>query len=190
MTNSKPNIRELRLYREQLKKILILGIKELYSHDFKNIDDEVSERNLCARLAHYMECILKRNENLSLFSRYFVDVEYNRMANGHPKMIANDQNKVVCDLLIHSRGQLELDNLLAIEMKKGNSKINSQKDKNRLKLLTTWEENLECVRNTMLGAFVRIKKKSCEIEFYEDGEEIYDELSNSILHDFINRIYY
>lgn len=105
-----------------------------------------------------MECILKRNENLSLFSRYFVDVEYNRMANGHPKMIANDQNKVVCDLLIHSRGQLELDNLLAIEMKKGNSKINSQKDKKRLKLLTTWEENLECVRNTMLGAFVRIKK--------------------------------
>ena len=88
------------------------------------------------------------------------------MSNGHPKMIANDQNKVVCDLLIHSRGQLELDNLLAIEMKKGNSKINSQKDKNRLKLLTTWEENLECVRNTMLGAFVRIKKKSKMGDWY------------------------
>ena len=48
MTNSKPNIRELRLYREQLKKILILGIEEIYSHDFKNIDDEVSERSAVA----------------------------------------------------------------------------------------------------------------------------------------------
>ena len=60
MTNSKPNIRELRLYREQLKKILILGIEELYSHDFKNIDDEV--RDLIARDGSSMEIRAKALE--------------------------------------------------------------------------------------------------------------------------------
>lgn len=169
MAHPKHDEEELKRHREQLKLVLFRGLQELYSRDYKNIEDGVSERNLCARLAHYLECIIRCHENQSLFSNYFVDVEYNRMAKGCPKKIANNQNKVVCDLLIHSRGQQEQDNLLAIEMKKFTNQVNADSDKVRLEKLTKWEDNPEFVRNTILGAFVRIKKLSCEIDFFEDG---------------------
>lgn len=71
-----------------LHDILIPSIRMLYREDFSNIRFGASERNVSARLAHHMENIMREYDaknSTSLFKRYYVDVEYNRMGNGDMK---------------------------------------------------------------------------------------------------------
>ena len=110
-----------------INDILIPSLKKLYQVDYDNIRFEVSERNICARLAHHMENIIReydRSNNTNYFLKYFADVEYNRMGNGDLKHYENSEHRpkyMVSDLLIQSRGYER--NLLAVEMKrKGNNK--------------------------------------------------------------------
>ncbi len=84
----------------------------------------------------YLQDELKR----SAYSRYYVDVEYNRN-NGKVKTIINENIEVIpinCDIIIHSRGEIIYqDNLIALEMKKSvNRESEKIKDKNRLIALT------------------------------------------------------
>lgn len=175
--------------------ILIPSLQELYHIDYDNIRFGVSERNICARLAHHMENIIHNYEcrNINDFlHRYFVDVEYNRMGNGEPKCYENRDKrpkKMVSDLLIQSRGRER--NLLAVEMKrKGNSqKVNE--DKERLKSLVSAPERheLNCVYYTLIGAFIEYSPKDVKIELFHDvqgkGESVgrincrYDESQES-----------
>ena len=105
-----------------INDILIPSLKRLYEKDYLNIKYGVSERNICARLAHHMENIMRKYDKAHstyLFCDYYVDVEYNRMSNGDLKTFENSESKpqyMVSDLLIHSRRPLE--NYLAVEMKR------------------------------------------------------------------------
>ena len=66
--------------RELVETILVQSLKRLYRIDETNIKYEASERNICARLAHHMENIMReydQKNNSSCFHGYYEDVEYN-----------------------------------------------------------------------------------------------------------------
>lgn len=125
-----------------LHDILIPSICVLYKEDFSNIRFDVSERNICARLAHHMENIMREYDaenGTSFFTFYYADVEYNRMGNGDMKYYEDSLKRpkyMVSDLLIQSRGYEG--NLLAVELKKkGATKEAIDNDIKRLKSLVT-----------------------------------------------------
>ena len=144
-----------------INDILIPSLKRLYKKDYLNIEYGVSERNICARLAHHMENIMRKYDKAHstyLFCDYYVDVEYNRMSNGDLKTFENSECKpqyMVSDLFIHSRRPLE--NYLAVEMKrKGNNK-NVEIDKEGLMsvvLSNLQDPSNHCVHQTLVGAFI------------------------------------
>lgn len=71
--------------KELVEQILVQSLQRLYEIDETNIKYEVSERNICARLAHHMENIMReydRQNNSHYCQKYYVDVEYNRMGFG------------------------------------------------------------------------------------------------------------
>ena len=158
--------------------ILIPSIYKLYDKDFKNVIYCVSERNICARLAHHIENNMRQYHDSNIFQGYFADVEYNRMNDGNLKRYEDCKKRpryMVSDLLIHSRD--ERPNLLAVEMKrKGNSK-NVDDDKDRLRALvkpTHENSELNCVCGTLVGAFITYSNKDVKIELFEnvDGQGV------------------
>lgn len=155
--------------------ILIPSICKLYKEDFSNIRFDVSERNICARLAHHMENIMREYDaknRTSFFTSYYADVEYNRMGNGDMKYYEDSLKRpkyMVSDLLIQSRGYEG--NLLAVELKKkGSTKKAIAKDRERLTSLVTpgsLSQLTGCVHDTLLGAFIIYSKDGVDMEIFE-----------------------
>ena len=158
-----------------LHNILIPSICILYKEDFNNIRFDVSERNICARLAHHMENIMREYDaknGTSFFASYYADVEYNRMGNGDMKYYEDSLKRpkyMVSDLLIQSRGYEG--NLLAVELKKkGSTKKAITKDRERLKSLVTpgsLSQLTGCVHDTLLGAFIIYSKDGVDMDIFE-----------------------
>ena len=158
-----------------LHDILIPSICILYKEDFSNIRFDVSERNICARLAHHMENIMREYDaknRTSFFTSYYADVEYNRMGNGDMKYYEDSLKRpkyMVSDLLIQSRGYEG--NLLAVELKKkGSTKKAITKDRERLKSLVTpgsLSQLTGCVHDTLLGAFIIYSKDGVDMDIFE-----------------------
>lgn len=158
-----------------LHDILIPSICILYKEDFSNIRFDVSERNICARLAHHMENIMREYDaknRTSFFTSYYADVEYNRMGNGDMKYYEDSLKRpkyMVSDLLIQSRGYKG--NLLAVELKKkGATKEAIDNDIKRLKSLVTpgsLSQLTGCVYDTLLGAFIIYSKDGVDMEIFE-----------------------
>lgn len=158
--------------------ILIPSLKRLYQVDFDNIRFGVSERNICARLAHHMENIMREydsSHSAKCFRNYYADVEYNRMGNGELKMYENCEKRpryMVSDLLIQSRGYER--NYLAVEMKrKGNSR-NAKEDRERLSSMVSSRpknEEQRCVHDTLVGAFIIYGTEGVKIELFENANE-------------------
>ena len=158
-----------------LHDILIPSICILYKEDFSNIRFDVSERNICARLAHHMENIMREYDTkngTSFFTSYYVDVEYNRMGNGDMKYYEDSLKRpkyMVSDLLIQSRGYEG--NLLAVELKKkGSTKKAITKDRERLESLVTpgsLSQLTGCVHDTLLGAFIIYSKDGVDMDIFE-----------------------
>ena len=117
---------------EAVHNLLIDGLKKLYREDYFNIKIDVSERNICARLAMHLENTMREK---GIFPNYYVDVEYNRQGKGELKQVYDEVAKVpikmVSDLLIQSRGIAR--NLLAVEMKKYNNHQSVKSDHERLR---------------------------------------------------------
>lgn len=162
-----------------LNQILIPSICRLYKEDFSNIRFDVSERNICARLAHHMENIMREYDSGAkspIFTNYYADVEYNRMDNGRMKYY-EDRLKypryMVSDLLIQSRGYER--NLLAVELKKkGSTKKAIAKDRERLTSLVTpgaFSHLTGCVHDTLLGAFIIYSKDGVDMDIFEFSTE-------------------
>lgn len=158
-----------------VEEILIPAIKRLYQIDYDNIRFGVSERNICARLAHHIENIMCEYDQLheeKVFHGYYADIEYNRMGNGDLKQFENSEHRptyMVSDLLIQNRGVER--NLLAVEMKKKGNKKNNKEDRERLKSLVSPANNdicNYCVHNTLLGAFIIYSPEEVVIEYYEN----------------------
>lgn len=162
-----------------LHDILIPSLKRLYQEDYNNIKYGVSERNICARLAHHMENIMREYDaknRTSFFTSYNADVEYNRMGNGDLKCYEDNQKRpryMVSDLLIHNRGYEG--NLLAVEMKKkGSTKKNIEEDKKRLISMVTpgvFSHITGCVHDSLLGAFVEYSIKGVNMDFFTFSDE-------------------
>ena len=158
-----------------LHDILIPSICILYKEDFSNIRFDVSERNICARLAHHMENIMREYDaknRTSFFTSYYADVEYNRMGNGDMKYYEDSLKRpkyMVSDLLIQSRGYEG--NRLAVELKKkGSTKQAITKDRERLESLVTpgsLSQLTGCVHDTLLGAFIIYSKNGVNMDIFE-----------------------
>lgn len=159
--------------------ILIPSLKRLYQEDYNNIKYGVSERNICARLAHHMENIMREYDaknRTSFFTSYNADVEYNRMGNGDLKFYEDSQKRpryMVSDLLIQSRGYEG--NLLAVELKKkGSTKKDIEVDKKRLTSMVTpgaFSHQTGCVHDSLLGAFIEYSIKGVNMDFFTFSDE-------------------
>mgnify|MGYP001088828079 CR=1 FL=1 len=157
------------------------------SEDKELFELKVSERTLCGALMLHLHEILKETE----FKKYHVDVEYNRNKGGKLKTIIKTirapEERIItinCDLIVHSRGNMvNLDNLIAVEMKKSNRPHKEKEsDKERLICLTkdsyddTWAFDGQTVPEHVcgykLGIYYEInfKKKKIYIEYYKKGE--------------------
>lgn len=157
-----------------INHVLLPAIKELYEKDYGSIRIGVSERNICARLAHYMENIVKTSEENCENNSFEIhaDVEYNRIGCGDVKRIVVDsetdrKKAITSDLLLHVRGGR---NFLAVEMKKTSLKGKAQEDRRRLQLMVSprkRDDDLTCVRDTKVGAMIIYSEKQAEIEIYE-----------------------
>lgn len=164
----------LKLKEIVICNILIPSLRRLYQIDYKNIEDDVSERNICARLAHHMENIMREYDknNSPKFSEYYVDVEYNRMEGESSKryMAPNNECKYMyADLLIQSRGPER--NYLAAELKWKDNHKDVAANIDRLKsLVSSRPANEErcCVRDTLIGAFIQFSKNDVNIMLFDD----------------------
>lgn len=149
-----------------INDVLIPSLQRLYEMDYFNICIGVSERNICARLAHHMEIIMHGNNN---YSGYFADVEYNRMNDGSMKHYDNSQKvspDMVADLILHKRNAER--NMLAVEMKRWNNYNKRKDDRERLKSVVSSPEDGkdDCVYDTTLGAFIIYSEEKVLVEFY------------------------
>lgn len=113
------------------------AVQTFFQKERANILNGVAERNLCARLALYIELEM---EQVGL-QGYYADVEYNRKQNGAVKTIMDDEYQIIrinCDLILHSRGEIiQRDNLIAVEMKKiERPQYEKDSDINRLRAMT------------------------------------------------------
>ena len=158
-----------------INDILIPSLKRLYKVDHDNIRFGVSERIICARLAHHMENIMREYDFInttSYFKHYYADVEYNRMGNGELKMYENSEKRpryMVSDLLIQSRGYER--NYLAVEMKRKGKNRHVKEDKNRLASMVSSsnpETKTRCVHDTIVGAFIVYDENEVSIQLFEN----------------------
>ena len=174
---------------EDMKHIFEAANMRLTQADRSLFNMKVSERTLCGALALHLHEVLKETK----YSSYYVDVEYNRNKGGklktYKKTAIGPEEKIVsivCDLIMHSRGENILqDNLLAIEMKKSTRpKKEKARDKERLEALTkeTYDDIWsydgksfpEHVCRYALGVYYEINfgKNEISIEYYNSGSKI------------------
>lgn len=172
---------------DDLKIIFKHANSDLINLDKDLFETKVSERTLCGALMLHLHERLKQ----TIYSSYYVDVEYNRNRGRKLKTFVKtvqgpnfDIIKINCDLIVHSRGKcIEQDNLIVIEMKKSNRlKKDKNNDKERLKCLTkdsfddVWSfdgKSLpEHVCRYIIGIYYEINynKGQIELEYYYKGE--------------------
>lgn len=167
--------------RPILGKIFDESTNILLKEEVQNILDDVSERNLCSRLAIHITNKLKEYD----IKGYYADSEYNRKQGGKVKTILDNEQhiiKIQCDLIVHSRGNIHPDNLIAVEMKKSTRpEIEKEADRKRLRTMTqdsydgVWLydglTHPEHVCGYFFGVYMilNIADKSCIIEYYQHG---------------------
>lgn len=164
-----------------MKRLFSSTLKEFLERERANILSGISERNLCARFASYLE----KNAISSGLRGYYADVEYNRNQ-GKIKTILDDKQRVItinCDIILHSRGaNLARDNLIAIEMKKADRPIEEKdRDRERLRALTkssydgVWSADgrtlPEHICGYKLGCYVEldVNNRTYVVEEYRNG---------------------
>ena len=164
---------ELRaLFNEAMSRFAVL------EHDI--ILRGVSERGLCSRLAMVLEPLAHQ----AGLDGYRADVEYNRGRGTDVKLIVGDdwrQIPITCDLILHSRGALDPDNLIAIEMKRSShDALEEAKDRARLRALTDAERFPRRVDRRHhghvfgydVGYFVELRRDRFHVEEYQSGRHV------------------
>lgn len=179
----------------ELKKIFNKANNRFLAAELSLIKSDVSERCICGALKSYLEKEIERTK----YSDYHVDVEYNRNA-GRIKTIIDENEEIInitCDIIIHSRGEIEQnDNLIAIEMKKSyQSEESKNDDRKRLRALTKSKNNKETysydgktfprhVCGYRLGVYYEIdaENEKIIIEYYARGSfvEKYEKLFKNV----------
>lgn len=153
-------------------------------NEVENILDNISERNLCGRFAIHMTPKLTEYGIIG----YYVDPEYNRKQGGQVKTILDEKFNVItiqCDLIVHSRGKIQQDNLITIEMKKStrpeSEKVN---DRKRLRAMTKAPNDdiysndgithPEHVCGYIIGVYMilNIAQRTCVFEYFQHGNKV------------------
>lgn len=167
---------------KELKKIFNKVNDRFLFHCKKLIYDDVSERCLCSELKTFLKEELDRTS----YREYHVDNEYNRNCGRIKTTINGEMKEIViqCDLIVHSRGENELqDNLIALEMKKEyQDEASKNKDRDRLCALTKDRHSKDVysydgktfpkqVCGYKLGVYYEVDKnaKQVLIEYYQNG---------------------
>ena len=136
------------------------------------LNRELSERCLCGALMCELNKQLEKND----CNNYYADIEFNRAFENtinNVKQLSDEEGtpkRVFPDIIVHSRGKVTPDNLLALEMKKSTARREAkERDKNRLNLLTS-----SYPYKYKLGVYYEIDHKSRQIliEFYKTGRKI------------------
>ena len=173
---------QVRFTQAQLTDFLKRSMDKFFAREVEYILSGVAERSLCGRLAIYMESLLEQYN----MQGYFADPECNRKQDGEIKTMLDEKERVVkiqCDLIVHSRGNEEPDNLIAVEMKKSDHPESAkQSDKTRLRVLTKQQgvfstdgtARPEHVAGYRLGIYIEldIKQRTCLYEKYKGGDMI------------------
>ena len=167
----------MKFTKEQLKELFKEANEIFLKKDLILIKNKLCERCLCGSLMVRINEVLGK---YSIYDGYYVDVEYNRNKFAYDKykkvVINGSCNRVFCDLIVHSRGMMNVDNLIALEMKKSTN-FSKHEDIGRIKALTTtscFEKNTEYVSDYILGIYYEIsyKEKKIKIQYFYNGELI------------------
>lgn len=138
------------------------------------LERRVCERTLCGAL------MLEINRALesSWYYDYFADMEYNcdgDMVKLLPKKLFYDdtmekeQLRIFPDIVVHSRGRREPDNLLVIEMKKADAK-EAWKDTDRNRLMAMTEQDGPFAYRLGIFYIVDFLNEQVQMEYYVNGE--------------------
>lgn len=105
----------------ELRRLVDEAISKFNALDATLLKNNLSERCICARFAYHLQTEILQNYK---YKDYFVDVEYNRGANGQENAIKGLEGKrIYVDLIVHKRLADPIcgfDNLICIEFKKSN----------------------------------------------------------------------
>ncbi len=121
--------------RKIILSLLRFSIEDVYTLDALNLLDDVSEWNICARIAMYLENRMRAYDFLyrtEFFKKYYVDVEYNRSYKGDVKIV--DGHKVRVDLIVQTREET-MPNYLVLEVKKPENperRVDDERELNRM----------------------------------------------------------
>jgi hypothetical protein len=164
-----------------LLELFNAAFADFLRREYANIQADISERNLCGRLMLYLDAARAHYR----LGDYFTDTEYNRNLGDLKRIRHNPVDPpdiITCDLILHSRGRLDLDNLIAIEMKKKkHAKKHKDADRTRLKALTRTRlqarrlsRSADHVYGYQLGLFVELNTENPEylLEIYHRGEKV------------------
>ena len=157
--------------------ILHNSLEDVYASDKVNLNDGVSEWNICARIAMYMEKRMRAFDFLyrtELFKNYYVDVEYNRSYNGSVKVV--DGHNVRVDLIVQTREETK-PNYLVMEIKKPDNPEKRADDERELnRMVRPREEGSLDYYNcgSYVGVFLDYDKKSYFGKLYWYDEAIND----------------
>lgn len=186
---------KMNIQRTELERLFEKANKQFLKKNTMLFEVKVSERTLCGALMLELNDVISSTK----FSKYFVDVEFNRNVGGKlktlKKSIKGIDEQIVsinCDLIVHSRGQNRVqDNLIALEMKKSTgNKQDKDSDRVRLECLTKNPEQdvwsyggkvfPEHVCGYALGIYYEVdfKKQSIFIEYYTSGNKYKEYLIN------------
>lgn len=163
---------ETKINLENLKAMVLTANRSFIENHARLLKRELSERCLCGALMYELNKQLEKNN----FKNYYADVEFNRAIENtinNVKRLTKEEGtpkRVFPDIIVHSRGKVTPDNLLALEMKKSTARREAkERDKNRLNLLTS-----SYPYKYKLGVYYEIDHKSRQIlvEFYKTGRKI------------------
>lgn len=139
--------------KDELLEIVNNAIEKFNSNEQYLISNDLSERCICAKFAMYLQSEI----NISNYSDYVVDVEYNRGHNRNEAMAKFLEGRIiVVDLIVHKRGfdaTSGFNNLICIEMKKEYKRPDLTSDKDRLEKLTDTVHGFNYELGLMILAF-------------------------------------
>lgn len=161
---------ETKINLENLKAMFLAANRSFIENHASLLKRELSERCLCGALM----CELNKQLEKNACNNYYADIEFNRAFENtinNVKDLPDEEGtpkRVFPDIIVHSRGKVTPDNLLALEMKKSTARREAkERDKNRLSLLTS-----SYPYKYKLGVYYEInfEEKQIIVEFYQDGE--------------------
>jgi len=146
------------------------ALDRFVGREYALVRKNAHEQAMCHRLAAYVE----HTKDQHGLGGYWVDTEYNRHGDNVKRIkhaVTGEPINVVCDLLLHSRGELAEDNLIAVEMKKADGdEADKQRDRERLQAMTTaCAEGVEPdhVCGYKLGYFLQVNTKNATLAVEE-----------------------